>query len=60
MTLLTSKLFFLRNKILPSGLCIIKVSHSIENNTKRTNAHVTQGNTFDVISLRGISFSGQQ
>ena len=51
MTLLTAKHFFLRNNIFPSGLFIIKASHSSENNAKRTNTQMKQGNTFDAISL---------
>ena len=61
MSLLTGKLFFLRNDIFPSGgLLITKASHSSdENKAKRTNIQIKQGNTFDTISLRGISFSGR-
>ena len=51
MALLTGKLFFLRNNIFPSCLFIIKASHSSENNAKRTNTQMKQGNTFDAISL---------
>lgn len=64
MTLLTDKLFFFWNNILPGGLLweppFKTASHSRENNAKRTNTQMKHGNTFVAIFLQGISISGKQ